>query len=204
MIPGISRSGATIAADVLAGLPAEGWRWRLWGGTWVAGALYFGTMSKATEPTLHDVLRELRALRADHGARLGGIGEHLEGIDGRLASHGEHLEGMDGRLASHGEHLEGIDGRLASHGEHLEGIDGRLASHGEHLEGIDGRLASHGEHLEGIDARMDSLEHSVTEVLGDGLANVQAAVENFAATKADRTELEAVRADVDALKEAAG
>ena len=176
MIPGISRSGATIAADVLAGLPAEGWRWRLWGGTWVAGALYFGTMSKATEPTLHDVLRELRALRADHGARLGGIGEHLEGIDGRLASHGEHLEGMDGRLASHGEHLEGIDGRLASHGEHLEGID----------------------------ARMDSLEHSVTEVLGDGLANVQAAVENFAATKADRTELEAVRADVDALKEAAG
>ena len=190
MIPGISRSGATIAADVLAGLPAEGWRWRLWGGTWVAGALYFGTMSKATEPTLHDVLRELRALRADHGARLGGIGEHLEGIDGRLASHGEHLEGMDGRLASHGEHLEGIDGRLASHGEHLEGIDGRLASHGEHLEGID--------------ARMDSLEHSVTEVLGDGLANVQAAVENFAATKADRTELEAVRADVDALKEAAG
>ena len=51
---------------------------------------------------------------------------------------------------------------------------------------------------------MDSLEHSVTEVLGDGLANVQAAVENFAATKADRTELEAVRADVDALKEAAG
>ncbi len=176
MIPGISRSGATIAADVLAGLPAEGWRWRLWGGTWVAGALYFGTMSKATEPTLHDVLRELRALRADHGARLGGIGEHLEGIDGRLASHGEHLEGIDGRLASHGEHLEGIDGRLASHGEHLEGID----------------------------ARMDSLEHSVTEVLGDGLANVQAAVENFAATKADRTELEAVRADVDALKEAAG
>ena len=176
MIPGISRSGATIAADVLAGLPAEGWRWRLWGGTWVAGALYFGTMSKATEPTLHDVLRELRALRADHGARLGGIGEHLEGIDGRLASHGEHLEGMDGRLASHGEHLEGIDGRLASHGEHREGID----------------------------ARMDSLEHSVTEVLGDGLANVQAAVENFAATKADRTELEAVRADVDALKEAAG
>ena len=162
MIPGISRSGATIAADVLAGLPAEGWRWRLWGGTWVAGALYFGTMSKATEPTLHDVLRELRALRADHGARLGGIGEHLEGIDGRLASHGEHLEGIDGRLASHGEHLEGID------------------------------------------ARMDSLEHSVTEVLGDGLANVQAAVENFAATKADRTELEAVRADVDALKEAAG
>jgi chromosome segregation ATPase len=142
----------------------------------VAGALYSGTMSKATEPTLHDVLRELRALRADHGARLGGIGEHLEGIDGRLASHGEHLEGIDGRLASHGEHLEGIDGRLASHGEHLEGID----------------------------ARMDSLEHSVTEVLGDGLANVQAAVENFAATKADRTELEAVRADVDALKEAAG
>ena len=167
MIPGISRSGATIAADVLAGLPAEGWRWRLWGGTWVAGALYFGTMSKATEPTLHDVLRELRALRADHGARLGGIGERASG-------------------------------------EHLEGIDGRLASHGEHLEGIDGRLASHGEHLEGIDARMDSLEHSVTEVLGDGLANVQAAVENFAATKADRTELEAVRADVDALKEAAG
>ena len=162
MIPGISRSGATIAADVLAGLPAEGWRWRLWGGTWVAGALYFGTMSKATEPTLHDVLRELRALRADHGARLGGIGEHLEGMDGRLASHGEHLEGIDGRLASHGEHREGID------------------------------------------ARMDSLEHSVTEVLGDGLANVQAAVENFAATKADRTELEAVRADVDALKEAAG
>ena len=105
-------------------------------------------MSKATEPTLHDVLRELRALRADHGARLGGIDAHLEGIDGRLASHGEHLEG--------------------------------------------------------IDARMDSLEHSVTEVLGDGLANVQAAVENFAATKADRTELEAVRADVDALKEAAG
>ena len=119
-------------------------------------------MSKATEPTLHDVLRELRALRADHGARLGGIDAHLEGIDGRLSSHGERLEGIDGRLASHGERLEGID------------------------------------------ARMDSLEHSVTEVLGDGLANVQAAVENFAATKADRTELEAVRADVDALKEAAG
>jgi hypothetical protein len=74
----------------------------------------------------------------------------------------------------------------------------------ESTGGWHGRLASHGEHLEGIDARMDSLEHSVTEVLGDGLANVQAAVENFAATKADRTELEAVRADVDALKEAAG
>ena len=58
--------------------------------------------------------------------------------------------------------------------------------------------------MDGLNARMDSLEHSVTEVLRDGLANVQAAVENFAATKADRTELEAVRVDVDALKEAAG
>ena len=67
---GGSRNGRRLLLARPRRLPAEGWRWRLWGGTWVAGALYSGTMSKATEPTLHDVLRELRALRADHGARL--------------------------------------------------------------------------------------------------------------------------------------
>ena len=50
---------------------------------------------------------------------------------------------------------------------------------------------------------MGSFERSATEVLEVGLARVQAAVESFAATKADRAELEAVRADVDVLKEAA-
>ena len=52
--------------------------------------------------------------------------------------------------------------------------------------------------------RMDQFEASITEVLRDGLAKVLAAVERFADTKADQSDVDQLRADVDELQRAAG
>ena len=44
-----------------------------------------------------------------------------------------------------------------------------------------------------VDRRCSQFEHAATETLSNGLASVRVAVENLAATKADRTELAALR-----------
>ena len=136
-------------------------------------------MSDAHEPTLRDVMD-----------RLGRIDGRLDSIDGRLDSIDGRLDSVDGRLDSVDGRLDSVDGRLDS-------VDGRLDS-------VDGRLDENGEQVRKLRDRMDELEQGVANVLRDGFARVEAAVRGFAETKADRPELAALRADVDALKEAAG
>lgn len=59
-------------------------------------------------------------------------------------------------------------------------------------------------HAPAIGVRMDALETGITEILKEELGKIQAAVERFAETKADKADLEAVQADVAELQRAAG
>ena len=93
--------------------------------------------------------------------------------------------------------LDGVDGRLDRIDGRLDGVDGRL-------DRIDGRLDGVDEQVRKLNDRMDELEQGVASVIEDGFTRVEAAVRGLAATKADRSEVAALREDVDALKEAAG
>ena len=101
------------------------------------------------------------------------------------------------------DRLGRIDGRLDSIDGRLDSVDGRLDSVDGRLDSVDGRLDENGEQVRKLRDRMDELEQGVANVLRDGFARVEAAVRGFAETKADRSELAALRADVEALKEAA-
>ena len=81
--------------------------------------------------------------------------------------------------------------------DRLETIDARL-------ETIDARLDGISLDVNGLLTRTDDFERAATDTIRDGLAKVQAAVENFATTKADRAEVVDLRADVDKLREATG
>lgn len=56
----------------------------------------------------------------------------------------------------------------------------------------------------GVHGRITELERALIEVLQAGLGDVRAAVERFAVTKADRTDVEALQTEVAELKRAAG
>ena len=58
------------------------------------------------------------------------------------------------------------------------------------LDVIDARLDGISLDINGLLTRADDFERTATDTIRDGLAKVQAAVENFAKTKADRAEVE--------------
>ena len=53
-------------------------------------------------------------------------------------------------------------------------------------------------------ARMDDFERNAYLILREGFAKVLDALERFAATKADKADVDQLRADVDELQRAAG
>ena len=100
--------------------------------------------------------------------------------------------------------LDRVDGRLDLIDERLDRVDGRLDRVEGRLDLIDERLGHVDEQVRKLNDRMDELEQGVANVIENGFARVEAAVRGLAETKADRSEVAALRADVDALKEAAG
>ena len=102
------------------------------------------------------------------------------------------------------DQLGRIDRRLAENSAQIRELRDRMDRVDERLDRIDGRLAENSAQIRELRDRMDSLEQGVANVLRDGFARVEGAVRSFAETKADRSEVAALRADVDALKEAAG
>ena len=79
-----------------------------------------------------------------------------------------------------------------------------MADNGPTLRDVIDRLDGIALDVGALKERIDEFEYSATEAIKAGLADVVAAVENFATTKADRADVEALRADVDELKRAAG
>ena len=109
----------------------------------------------------------------------------------------DHLIRIDRRLDENNEQLRNLGERLDHIEERLGRVEGRLGRVEGRLDGVDGQLRT-------LRDRMDELERGVADELQDGLGRVVAAVRNLAETKADRSEVAELRADVDALKEAAG
>ena len=99
-------------------------------------------------------------------------------------------------------------GKLEDGQARLEAGQGKLEDGQGKLEAGQGKLEAGQARLEAghnvLAHRMDQLEASITEVLRDGLAKVLAAVERFADTKADQSDVDQLRADVDELQRAAG
>ena len=116
--------------------------------------------------------------------------DSLHRINGRLEENGEQIRSLRDRMDRIDERLSGVD-------ERLHRVDGRLSGVDERLDRID-------EQVRKLNDRMDELEQGVANVIENGFARVEAAVRGLAETKADRSEVAALRADVDALKEAAG
>ena len=100
--------------------------------------------------------------------------------------------------------LHRINGRLEENGEQIRSLRDRMDRIDERLSGVDERLDRIDEQVRKLNDRMDELEQGVANVIENGFARVEAAVRGLAETKADRSEVAALRADVDALKEAAG
>ena len=102
------------------------------------------------------------------------------------------------------DHLIRIDRRLDENNEQLRNLGDRLDRIEVRLDGVEERLDRVDGQLRTLRDRMDELERGVADELQDGLGRVVAAVRSLAETKADRSEVAELRADVDALKEAAG
>ena len=118
------------------------------------------------------------------------------------------LEDGQGKLEAGQGKLEAGQGKLEAGQGKLEAGQGKLEAGQGKLEAGQGKLEAGQARLEAghnvLAHRMDQLEASITEVLRDGLAKVLAAVERFADTKADQSDVDQLRADVDELQRAAG
>ncbi len=150
-------------------------------------------MNDTPEPTLRDVMDHLIGIDrrlVENNEQVRNLGDRLDRIEGRLDEHGERVRNLSDRL-------DRIEGRLDEHGEQIRNLGDRLDRIEGRLDGVDGQLRA-------LRVRMDKLEQAAADVLKDGLTRVEAAVRGLSETKADRSEVAELRADVDTLKEAAG
>ena len=139
------------------------------------------TVSDASEPTIGDVLTELRALRADHG-------ERLEALSGDVSKQGADLAAVRAEMATRDD-LADLRRDVRARLEALR------ADHGERLDSLSGKVEALRADLETLGRETRGGWAELRELLTDLPAAVVAAVERV---------IGPLRADVEELKRKVG